>query len=137
MPATNRPREMNLAFFAFPGCIVAANTLRQVSGDYETVARITYSGVIRYDVPDLRPEYRDRINAMAAREQADFRQRYLADCASGDYGRRRRVEEIYDRLPHSDFLRALGSLWDLPPEDLYARFMALETASWRGELPRT
>lgn len=136
MPAPKSFREMNLVFLAFPGCIVVANKLRHVHGDYETVARIAYSGVIRYDVPDLRPEYRDRISAMASRERAEFRQRYLADCASGEYGRRRRVEELYDRLPPSEWLQPGFSLWGLSPEALYDRFMAQEVASWRGELPR-
>ena len=136
MPVITPLRKMNLSFFCFPGCIVVANTLREVCGDYETVARIAYSGVIHYDVQDLRPEYRDRISAMASRERVEFRQRYLADCASGDYGRRRRVEELYDRLPPAEWSRPGFSLWNLPPEGLYDRFMAQEVSSWRGELPR-
>ena len=129
-------REMSLEFFAFPGCIVVANTLRHVRGDYETVAQIAYSGVIHYVVQDIRPEYIASINAVAARERDSFRQRYLASAASGDYDRRRLVTELYDRIPLTELCSGEYShLYSLPPEQLYDRFMQVEMAAFRGQLP--
>ena len=140
-------REMSLEFFAFPGCIVAANTLRHVRGDYETVAHIAYSGVVRFFAPDLRPEYIASINAVAARELDSFRQRYLASASASDESRRRLVTELCDRIPLAELcsgdripLTELCSdeysrLYSLPPEQLYDRFMQVEMAAFRGQLP--
>lgn len=129
-------REMSLEFFAFPGCIVAANTLRHVRGDYETVAKIAYSGVVRFFAPDLRPEYIASINAVAARELDSFRQRYLASASASDESRRRLVTELCDRIPLTELCSGEYShLYSLPPEQLYARFMQVEMAAFRGQLP--
>ena len=72
-------KQYELEFFRFPGCIIAANKLRDEHGDREQLAMIDYCGLIlwRKDPASLPEEIRHNINLCAAGELDAFRAAYL------------------------------------------------------------
>ena len=75
----------------FPGCIVYADRSRHEHGDYKTIAHLSYAGNAQIFDQKIPQEVRDRIDADAKKQSAEWDRKIDAEIKARPY-------YIYDRM---------------------------------------